>query len=101
MSHANGQVRFSDGVVKHFEYNGTTDVCISVLYDLYEEMDKHWREGLWGECTCGKDEPVEIATDYGGGFFWEGRACRYCDVITLELQPDWTNWTDGKPDWWK
>lgn len=28
MSHANGEVKFKDGSIKYFEYNGTSDICI-------------------------------------------------------------------------
>lgn len=38
MSHANGEVRFNDGGIKHFEYNGTSDICIPELYDSYEDV---------------------------------------------------------------
>lgn len=44
MSHANGEVIFNDGSIKHFEYNGTSDICIPKLYDTYDEMTDNWRK---------------------------------------------------------
>lgn len=33
MSNGKGQVRFSDGNIKYFEYNGNSDICRPKLYD--------------------------------------------------------------------
>ena len=87
MSHADGQVCFSDGTVKHYEYDGTSDVSISALWDTYEEMKRHWRGNVWNDCQCGRDEPVVLSTDYGSGSEWSGRACRYCRAITSGWSP--------------
>lgn len=110
MSHANGQVRFPDGLVLHFEYNGTVDVCISNLRNTNVEVWEHWRQQEWLECKCGRDEQVDIANDYGGGS-WSpnGRACRHCRAITFDPVPafmyDNQNGEieefDGLPEWWK
>lgn len=99
MSHASGAVKFPDGKIMHFEYNGTSDICISHLYETHEEMWAHWRKGTWLECSCGNDEPVEIGNNYGGGMYWNGRACRYCLAITDSLEPP-DGWSDGFPEWW-
>ncbi len=102
MSHSCGQVRFNDGLIKHFEYNGTTDVCIPILYPTFEEMDKYWRSSKWMKCICNKEsESVIIAVSYGNGFSWEGKACKYCNVITENLTPDWIDFEDGIPEWYK
>jgi hypothetical protein len=69
-------------LVLHFEYNGTSDVCLTALYRTHEEMHEHWRSWAEKKCTCGKDEPVRIYTDYAMGFSYNGRACRYCMAIT-------------------
>lgn len=110
MSHANGQVRFADGLIMHFEYSGTVDVCISNLHDTYEQMIEHWRQQGWRECGCGLDEEVEIATDYGGGG-WSpsGKACRHCRAITFDpyaaramedFDPSAIQEFSGLPEWW-
>ena len=82
MSHADGKVYFSDGALRHYEYDGTSDVAISALWDTYEEMKKHWRGDVWNDCQCGADEFVTLTTDYGGGHVWFGKACRHCRAIT-------------------
>lgn len=110
MSHANGQVRFQDGLILHFEYNGTSDVCISNLRDTNEEVWSHWRQQEWLKCDCGRDEEVEIANDYGDGS-WSpnGKACRHCRAITFDPFPAYMydnesgviQELDGLPDWWQ
>lgn len=91
MSHDAGTVKFPDGTTMHYEYDGTADVALSHLYDTYEEMRANWRKGTWLRCTCGKDEEVTIATDYGGGDEWDGRACRHCRAITQGLSPSYND----------
>jgi hypothetical protein len=101
MSHAYGRVRFDDGTVLHFEYDGTSDVCISTLRTSRKEVWDHWRDQGWNRCTCGRDQPVEIAEDYGGGQWWAGRACRHCMAITDGLrEPEDEPTHTGLPDWW-
>jgi hypothetical protein len=94
-------VRFNDGTVMHYEYNGTSDVTVSALWDTYEEMYKHWRGDDWNECGCGQDEPVRLFTDYGDGFSWDGRACRHCRSITAGRMPydDDRPIENGTPEW--
>ncbi len=89
MSHAYGQARFPDGLVLHFEYNGTCDVIIPPLRISREEVSAHWREDEYDErrCVCGRSEPVEIVIDYGGGLRWPARACRYCKVVLGPTSP--------------
>lgn len=103
MSHANGQVKFKDGKIMHYEYNGTIDSAISHLYTTYEEMEANWRKSSWLECICGEDESVEIFTDYGSGFSWQGRACKKCCAITKGLSPYnynvYKTMRDGIPEW--
>ncbi|MFQ3543465.1 hypothetical protein Q7A53_05215 [Halobacillus rhizosphaerae] len=88
MSHASGTVTFKkDNLVMHYEYDGTSDVCIPALYKTNKEMSENWRNHEWRECTCEKDEDVVIYSDYGSGFDWEGKACRHCMCITKNLIP--------------
>jgi hypothetical protein len=87
MSHAGGTVKFKDGLVLHYEYDGTSDVCISKLYDTFDEMWANWRTFPKVECKCEKDEDVTIHSTYGSGFEWEGGACRKCMCITRDLIP--------------
>jgi hypothetical protein len=100
MSHANGAVLFPDGLVLWYEYNGTSDVTISHLYDTYDEMRDNWRRSDGLDCICGQDEPVRIACDYGSSHHWPGRACRHCRAITAGRDPYETEMVDELPDWW-
>lgn len=88
MSNANGQARFKDGLILHFEYNGTSDTLeCTWLYKSYEAMKADWREsGRFRDCACGSDEEVELYTDYGSGHTWPGRACANCLTITGSYQ---------------
>ena len=90
MSHAFGKVHFVDGLVLHYEYDGTSDVTIPRLYTTANEVAANWRrvdDWVWNCCTCGKDEPVKIYSSYGGGFSWDGRACRHCQCIVAGYEP--------------
>jgi hypothetical protein len=119
MSHADGAVKFPDGIIMYYEYNGTVDFVIPRLYTTKEEMEANWRSAnhdyVFNNCTCGQmAEPVEILSMYGGGFWWNGKACRTCMTITEGFEPLWwiqgdtptqlieCTW-DGEPDWspWK
>lgn len=87
MSRSSAQFIFSDGTVLHGEYNGTTDVMRSQMFATAEEAFLMWgRQGLFKTCSC----PVEFCiaySDYGGGFWWPARACRYHMVFRGPHQP--------------
>jgi hypothetical protein len=105
MSHASGMVRFPDGSIMHYEYDGTSDYCIPKLYDTNAEMCEHWRKYDFEEETgCQHEEEiVEIYTSYGGGSHWEGTACRKCNMILDNLDPynlpDGVGYVDEEPMW--
>ncbi|MCP4986595.1 MAG: hypothetical protein GY928_11235 [Colwellia sp.] len=102
MSHSPGQVRFNDGTIMHYEYNGYSDVVCNCLHATHEEMVKHWRKQPINVCDCGKDEDVIIFTHYGNGFYWEGKACKTCKAITDGRGEDFDechNEKLGIPDW--
>jgi hypothetical protein len=108
MSSALAKVRFlSDGKIMYGEYSGTADVYVSHLKHTLEEAYEEWKKLTWLNCSCGKDEPVIIANDYGGGTYWAGRACRHCRSIETNLSYEdiYENNQDhpichGLPDWW-
>lgn len=113
MSHGKGQCRFYDGNIKYFEYDGTDDICRPKLYDTFDEMIDNWRKPYvsieannithdkksWfkkifrnnkdkEQSMCDHNvEDVEIYTDYGGGFYWKGTACRKCNMILEGKEP--------------
>lgn len=103
MSHANGLVKFPDGEVMHFEYNGTCDIVCAALKRTYAELRRDWRSPAnEAKCICEKEEPVEMMTDYGAGYSWNGKACRHCMAITEGLMPhdtDGIEVTRGIPEW--
>jgi hypothetical protein len=103
MSHASGAVRFKDGVVKFYEYNGTSDVCISHLYDSMKAMLAHWRKGQWMACACPEGmEDVEIYSSYGGGFTFPGKACRKCSALyggSYDEENYYDKQMSGEPQW--
>lgn len=105
MSSALGQCRFPDGLVMYFEYSGTADVCVPALKDAADDIRRNWRSLEWPpECQCESSEIVELASDYGCGFRWPGKACRKCRRITDGIEPypefGYVPRIDGHPDWW-
>lgn len=85
MSHAHGTVEFEDGIIMHYEFDGTSDIAISYLYDTKEEVSENWRSFKRASCQCGNDEPITIKADYAEGLEWNSRACRKCKSIIGKL----------------
>jgi hypothetical protein len=87
MSHANGLVKFNDGTIKYFEYDGTSDIPRSHLYDNYNDMIKNWRIHEWLKCDsdCIDLEDTMFFTDYGGGFYFEGKACKKHNALLVDI----------------
>ncbi len=108
MSHSYGAVRFDDGTIYHFEYNGTVDVCLPRLWKTIEEVTNHWREHIWPEhpSDCNKIEDVIMATTYGGGFGWKVQACKEHMLIVDGhsheglAEEEYSSQYDGLPDWY-
>jgi len=94
-----GIIHFEDDTLMFTWYQNTADVMHDILRPTIENYrDIPYEES---ECTCGKDESVQMGTDYGGGYWWEGRACRHCLRVTkghmpIEAVVEW----DGYPEWW-
>lgn len=104
MSHASGAVKFGDGTVMFYEYNGTSEVAVSHLYDNMQGVADNWRNGEWLDCKCPKGmEPVEIYSSYGEGFYWPGEACRTCRALHgPRFTPEAVDaTTSGEPQWHK
>lgn len=104
MSSSMGAVKFKDGLIKYYIYHGTSDICFARLFDTIIESEKVYFDT---ECNCNKDEEVEIMDTYGGGKYWKGKACRFCDRITEGRAPYGDELTgkgrveykDGEPEW--
>lgn len=91
MSNATGQVKFDDGVILYFVYGGTVDRCYPKIFTSRDEAFNAWgNENLTFKSSAtsvADSEPVEIATNYGRGFTWFGKASRCAMEITEGLQP--------------
>lgn len=113
MSHANLYVRFPDGTLRYGIYYGTADVAMP---ELHRSTTAAWTAYRDHDCQVvvpldpPDAVPVDIATDYGGGFAWRGHATR--DVLVVGRYPDGLEaagglirvapaegYTDGLPDW--
>ncbi len=97
------KVRFPDGTIRYGRYHATSDVPSFALVDELDGWDTlpmKWD----GDAPEGHPVPVQIACDYGGGFWWWGTALPdrlvdrgyYMDG-TAEIC---ATQTDGYPDWW-
>jgi hypothetical protein len=81
MSHTNGACKFKDNTILFYEYNGINDTVISLLHDNLEGVSNNWRSGKEKICNCGEEEEVEIYADYGGGYYFNGFACKKCRSV--------------------
>lgn len=96
-------------------YEGTSDILIPYIctpeecYD--EKLDcycsiSHCRDlsaqhKTWAYPDNVPADEVEIYSDYGGGFYWNGHGSESIKMIKDFLDP-WDNYTtieDGKPEW--
>jgi hypothetical protein len=92
MSNATLKVRFCDGLILYGQYHGTSDICHPNLFDSEAEAWAHRRQEVAGSVALGvpregtpEPEPVEIYSDYGGGWYWGGKACRKTKRLTANL----------------
>jgi hypothetical protein len=81
MSSAVARVRFDRDKVEYWAiYHGTVGIMGGSLHD---NLDNAWGDASdkgpsHPDCSCGQEEDVTVAVDYGGGFHWSGTACRHC-----------------------
>lgn len=76
-------------------YQGVSATCGSLLYESWQAQLSRARQG-WLKCRCQGDESVDFWTSYGRGFFWKGRACRSCKVVTHGFDPHGDKKLPGK-----
>jgi hypothetical protein len=106
MSRATALVRFPDGTVRCTLYNGTVDMLFPALRDtIADAWDRNHPDrgnGFDPDPADGFEEEfaVVIATDYGSGFYWPGRATRSLVIGPLEPWDHYDTMIRGKPDWW-
>jgi len=82
-----GCIKFPDGLILYTIYQNTADVMHYILYNSIEEAFKDHCNNINKKCHCEQGEKVEIFTTYGGGFFWEGKACRKCKTLISGYSP--------------
>lgn len=85
MSHAMGALKFNDGTIRYYEYDGTSDIVLSHHYETPKEVSENWRQGEWYNCNCGKEAPVSIFSSYRGSFYIEGQACKNCNSVRSDI----------------
>lgn len=102
MSHAIGVVRFKDGSIGFFEYDGTSDTVINErVRDTYKEMKDNWRgSDNHSKCDClDKDkEKVETFSNYGDGWYFESLFCRKHKSISTDDDSLYENMSLGAKD---
>lgn len=93
-------------------YNGTTDVMYDFLYkwnpniNVFDYCNEHANDSLEIIKNNKIDDidNIEIYSDYGGGFYWDGKGSEKFKIIIEGLNPwnDYSNLpTDGQPEWVK
>jgi hypothetical protein len=111
MPHSIAQARFADRLILFAEFNsfyGAGYYCTR-LHPCRADVYRHWKGLNEATCTCGRDEPVSLATNaghtlWGDGHSVDGRACRHCLAITFDPLPDpdfaREKLEHGLPWWW-
>lgn len=103
MSSASLAVRFPNGDIRYGVYNGTSDLARPALHETPEEAWEH-RHDPWPQLAieeaASEAEPVEVATNYGNGFWWTGSMATR-ELITSGYSPfdEAEEEHDGLPDW--
>lgn len=104
------QVRFPDGTIRYGIYDGTSDVA---KMPLFGSSQAAWEWTRFGDPEVEEREgsmwSVEIATDYGFGFRWEGKALAADALSWSRLclrslhpyeDPLYDTMEEGLPRWW-
>lgn len=98
MSHASVDIKFKDGTILYGEYNGTSDIMLTNIFDTPEERNNMWRKQEWKTCKCnGEKIECDVISHYGGGSSWTGKACLQCKVYCGPYEP-WEDCPDMKHD---
>ena len=117
MSSAFGLVKFkSTGNIYYGCYNGTCDIFLPFIFtaeECYdEELDCYCAITYGRELNRDRDwifpddvkdlDEVEIYSDYGGGFYWNGTGSESARMKKKYLDPFeevWRDINDGTPKW--
>ncbi|MBQ4523522.1 MAG: hypothetical protein IJA10_11315 [Lachnospiraceae bacterium] len=112
MSAASGLVRFKrTGNIYMCCYEGTSDIMIPFIFkpeeclqDGYYHPISYGRklgdENEWNKPDVDDIDEIEIYSDYGSGFYWEGEGSESAKVITKGTNFGYIyDYTNGKPKW--
>ena len=110
MSKAIALIRFNKtGNIYYGCYDGTIDVMYSSFTEYQDNLDifdwcsEHCCDYQKIDKNLIKDEDnIEIYSDYGGGFYWDGKGSEEHRIITKNFTPWYDydlNYIDGKPYW--
>jgi hypothetical protein len=108
VSRASGYVRFPDGEIKAFIYDGTVDVVYPALfktsieawgaYRSVKDGNEAWAAVFEPEAVRVEEE-VEVYSDYGSGFWWKATATRNRILTKLDWDDFYEDLHDGAPSW--
>ena len=112
MSRAIAFIRFNKtGNIYYGCYDGTVDLMYSSFteyqdnFDIFDWCSEHCYDYQKIDKNLIKDEDdIEIYSDYGYGFYWDGKGSEKYKIITEGFDPwgDYSNLpTDGQPEWVK
>ena len=112
MSRAIAFIRFNKtGNIYYGCYDGTVDLMYSSFteyqdnFDIFDWCSEHCYDYQKIDKNLIKDEDdIEIYSDYGGGFYWDGKGSEKYKIITEGFDP-WSDYSnspiDGQPEWVK
>lgn len=84
MADSYAKIKFKDGNIMYANYQNTSDCLGNKLYNTREECTGDNYFDYDTECKH-EEEEVVIATHYGKGSMWTGKACRKCNRITFDF----------------
>lgn len=110
MSRAIALIRFNKtGNIYYGCYDGTNDIMYNSFteyqdnFSIFDWCSEHCYDYQKIDKTLIKDEDdIEIYSDYGSGFYWDGKGSEEYRVITKNFSPWYDydlHYINGKPYW--
>ena len=113
MSAAYGMIKFkSTGNIYMCCYEGTSDIMIPFIFkpeECFYDGCYHaitykrelGRKNDWDMSDIEDIDDIEIYSDYGGGFYWQGKGSESAKYIISEINfgEIVDNYKNGKPKW--
>jgi hypothetical protein len=96
-------VLLADSRIRYGIYEGTSDTCFERLFEQYDDAWEAYIRGTISDfpATDSVEQDAEIYSDYGGGFWWPGRATSDRLIGPLDWDSFYESMLDGCPDWAK